>query len=127
MFQRGGFALSPYMREVLAARNASSDKRYDAEQGGNGQPAQNPVLMDHLANLVNSSPSDPYKQTERGPYYGIGSIMAEPGEPPPSPPAEPAPVATTMPTIALGSHERDRMQQDNTDDADAWWRKKENY
>lgn len=45
MWGQGGFALSPYMREVLAARNASSDKRYEEEQGGNGQPAQNPALL----------------------------------------------------------------------------------
>lgn len=118
----GGFKLSPYLRQILAARNKASDAQY-----GNGQPAQNPKLMGYLANMVNSTPSDPYKQTERGPYYGISSIMAGSGEPPPSPPAEPAPVATTMPTIALGSHERDRMQQDNTDDADAWWRNKDKY
>lgn len=118
----GGFGLSKYMRDILAARNKASDAQHS-----NGQPPQNPNLMRYLANMVNNSQSDPYKQTERGPYYGISSVMAGSGEPPPSPPAEPAPVATTMPTIALGSHERDRVQQDNTEDADAWWRNKDKY
>jgi hypothetical protein len=122
MGPQGGFSLAQYMRQIQEARNKTADDKY-----GNGQPPQNQNLMGYLTNLVNSSPSDPYKQTVRGPYYGISSIMAEPGEPPPAPPAEQAPVATTMPTIALGSHERDRMQQDNTSEDDAWWRKKENY
>ena len=119
--QDGGFKLSQYMRNIQEARNNASDAQYE-----NGHRPQNEGFMGYLANLVNSSPSDPYKQTVRGPYYGISSVMTAPAEPPPpSPVQEPAP--TMMPTIALGPHERDRMQQDNTSDADAWWRKKENY
>lgn len=37
------------------------------------------------------------------------------------------PPSTFSTTVPLGSHERDRMQQDNTSDADAWWRNRGNY
>ena len=40
---------------------------------------------------------------------------------------QPPPPSSFTTTVPLGSHERDRMQQDNTADADAWWRDRRNY
>lgn len=56
-----------------------------------------------------------------------GGLAALRGEP-----AQPAPLSysgmgSSNPTPVLGNYERDRMQQDNTGDADAWWRNRGNY
>ena len=70
---------------------------------------------------------------------GLAALMQQPGSPQPGGiaapygvPAQPPPpsysgMGSSNPTPVLGNHERDRMQQDGTADADAWWRNRGNY
>lgn len=81
MWGQGGFGLSPYMRDVLAARNAGSDKRYEEDQAKANVDADTRAEMGRAAQELADTIQKPKLPGADNPFWAKPAEYREPPKP----------------------------------------------